>query len=262
MATQDEVSTQNEAARESAHALHKDDITIRESEALMRVEGEGEQAGYSAVCDGEDAKLDMRASRSTTAQPNRHRSARRGSVQPQRRAVQIRQEDAAVPSNAGDAARALQDDNDFEPLTDARPLAPIRLNPKAQKSGWPPTDRKARESKVSKDRVRFNAAQELCRSSGGVTLEMVLASLEKEAPTPARMLALLASILIQFTDHTNKRPQLKSEVHPILNADVFTSCPQSCCSRACSYSLWRPRRRWQSRRRAKATSRLPHFLSM
>lgn len=118
--------------------------------------------------------------------------------------------------------RNNDDDDDFEEPRE-EPL--IRLNPKANKTGRPVTNRKAREAAVRADRVRFNATQQLRRSFGDVSLEMVVASLDRERQTPARTLARAEAVPTRFTEHANKRPQLKKMANPVLNADAFYILP-------------------------------------
>lgn len=119
-------------------------------------------------------------------------------------------------------ARDERDDDDFEKQ---QSIPTIRLNPKAKKTGRPATDRKQREAATRQARATFSATQDYRRSNDEVTLTQLVASLNREQPSPSQTLARLAPVLTKFSTHTNKKPKFKVMLDPLLNAGAFYHLP-------------------------------------
>ncbi|KAJ0400980.1 hypothetical protein ATCC90586_007255 [Pythium insidiosum] len=102
----------------------------------------------------------------------------------------------------------------------------IRLNPVAKKTGRPVLDKAKKTSDARQQRLFFNKAERARRNLGEVTLEDVLASLEKEQPAISTALERLKVIPTKFGAEESRRPKFERQKNPVLNIDAFYLLPK------------------------------------
>lgn len=131
-------------------------------------------------------------------------------------------------NNDNDLCAEASDSDDFESqLSVQQPhtAMPIKVNPKAGKSGRPALNRRVRATDIRQDRVTFNAAQSQRRTLGDVTMAALIASLDSEQSTTIRTLSRSAPIPTKLEEHASKKPKLNAAVNPVVNLDIFYLLP-------------------------------------
>jgi hypothetical protein len=132
------------------------------------------------------------------------------------------EEEPVGSARGADPADALMqsDDDDFESPT----RTTMRFNPK-KGPGRPLKDTKRSVATIRQDRTRFNAAMEVRRRVGEVSMIDLVASVVAEAPPLHQVVSRLACVGSEYLEFESKRPTYARIKNPVLNQDAFYILP-------------------------------------